>query len=121
MFTKRAELVSAAARCPMTGEAGVDYKIDGNRDCVLLYTADKEEIKKGTRHKITLTTSIKPRKRLIMVKPNPALLDIAVVTGQVWLDPEDTGIITFNITPRVDIVFADLEYICKLYLESVIR
>ncbi len=121
MFARRAEMVSAASRCPMTGEAGVDYKVDGNRDCILLYTADKEGIKKGTRYKVTLTTAVKPRKRLIVVKPNPALLEMAVVTGPVWLDPEDDGVISLNITPREDIVFADLEYICKLYLESTLR
>lgn len=121
MFAKRGPMVSLAQRKVqiLQGERDVDYKIDGNRGGIFLYTADKEQLTKSKKHVIMLVCKAKPADRFLAVKVNPELYRLATVTGPAWLDPEDPGEIVLNITPRVDINLASLEYIVKLLVEGI--
>ena len=120
MFARRGTMVSMAnRRLQFTGgEAEVDYKIDGGRHGIYLYTADKESLTKGKKHVIMLTTKVRPTDRYLAVKVNPELHKLAVVTGPSWLDPDDSGDIVLNITPRVDVELGQLDYIVKLLVEG---
>ena len=121
MFAKRGPLVSLAQRKVqvLRGEKELDYKIDGNRGGVFLYTADQEQLTKGKKHIITLIAQLRPTDRFLAVKVNPELYRLATVTGPNWIDQEDDGSIVLNIIPRVDINLAELEYIVKLLVEGI--
>jgi hypothetical protein len=122
MFVTKTEVARIAERhMKITGTRGVDYEINGNRQCILLLTCDKEKVVKGKRQIIKLTTSVKPSKRLILVKPHPRLVNETTLTGTTWIDPEDTGDIHFNVIPQDEIILGELPYLAKIYMESLIR
>lgn len=119
-FARKGALVSIATRkLQITGEKDLDYTIDGHRNGVLLHTADTEQLTKGKKHVILLTSTVRPADRTVLVKVNNELHKSAVVTGTSILDPDDTGEIVLSITPRVDLNLGDLDYIVKLVVEGM--
>jgi hypothetical protein len=122
MFVKRAEVARIAERhLEITGIRNTDYEIDGNRECVLLLTCDQEKLTKGRRQYLTTVSTVVPSKRLVLIKPHPFLVANTTLTGTTWIDPEDDGVITFNVIPRDDIDVTQLPYIAKVYMESLVR
>jgi hypothetical protein len=121
MFAKRGPFVSIAQRkvAISGGERGVDYNIDGVKNGIFLYTADKEQLTKSKKHVIMLVCKARPADRHVAVKVNPELYRLASVTAPAWIDPDDTGEIVLNITPRVDIDLGSLDYIVKLLVEGM--
>ena len=121
MFSRKGPMVSLAQRKVQIsgGKKDIDYKIDGTRNGIFLYTADKEQLTKGKKHVIILTCSVRPTDRHIAVKVNPELYRVAAVTGPTWIDPEDIGEIVLTITPRIDIDLGTLDYIVKLLVEGM--
>lgn len=121
MFARKGPMVSIAQRKLIIskGVKDVDYKIDGTKNGVFLYTADKEQLTKGKKHVIILTCNVRPADRYVAIKVNSELYRLATVTGPAWLDSEDTGEIVLNITPRIDMDLGSLDYIVKLLIEGM--
>ena len=122
MFATRGAMVSLANRklSISGGEPDLDYKIDGNKNGVFLFTADKENLVKGKSQSLTLITRVRPLGLFnLAVKVNAELYRHCKVSAPVWVDSDDTGEIILNITPRVDIDLCSLDYIVKLLIEGV--
>jgi hypothetical protein len=122
MFLRRGPLTAAAVRRLEIkgGVAEVDYRVDGHKNAILLYSADTEFLAKGKRHVVTLKTSIRPRDRFLVVAANNELHKTGVVTGTTIVSPDDDGTIVLNITPRVDVDLGELDYIVKILVEDLL-
>lgn len=119
MYARR-ELIAVSTRKIkfLAGKADVDYKVNVHKGGILLFTADKEQLEKGKRSKITLNTQLVPVDRILTVKINNEILEKAFVSGTSYIDQDDSGRIVLTITPRVDLNLLELDYICKILVES---
>lgn len=119
MFARRGSLTSIATRrIDIQGEKDVDYSIDGVKNGIYLYTADQMELVKTKRQLITLNAVVRPAdQRTLVVKVNPKLYEVAQVSHPIFIEQEDTGVITLAITPKTNLDLAELDYLVKLLVE----
>lgn len=108
----------ATRRLKISGEEGLDYKVDGVNSAIYLYTADKEQLKKGSTYKVTLTSTVQTSDRVLVVRPNPELVYAGPVTGINIIRSGDSGEIVLWATPKSDIDLGSLDYICEILVEA---
>lgn len=120
VIARKGQLVSITNRKILIsgGQKDVDYRVDAHNHGIYLLTADNDVLTKGKRYVIMLVTKVQPKDRISFVKINNELYKHAVVSGTRYIEPEDTGEVVLNITPRKDLNLNELSYICKVLVEG---